>query len=104
MNSPEVGLADSMKTTVKCPPALRCLVFLWEQINLNCIQFVEHNASNASQSNAVKESAIVDDSNIEEPEPKALDAGKSCKFPRCYSVEAPNSWKNYNKCFVCPRR
>lgn len=80
MNSPDIGLADSMKTTVKCPPALRCLVFLWEQINLNCIQFVEHNATNTSQSNVIKESTIVDESNIDDAEPKTIDAGKSCKF------------------------
>lgn len=30
-----------------CPPALRCLLFLWEQLCSNCIQAIQTNTSNS---------------------------------------------------------
>lgn len=30
---------------IVCPPALKCLVYLWDQLSSNCIQVVQSTAS-----------------------------------------------------------
>lgn len=78
MTSPDIGITDSLKTSVKCPPALRCLVFLWEQISLNSIQYVEQNAANPESQSNNKETSVHEDSNVEEAESKNIDSRKNC--------------------------
>lgn len=80
MTSPDIGITDSLKTSVKCPPALRCLVFLWEQISLNCIQHVEENAANPESQSNIKEASVHEDSNVEEVEPKNIDSRRNCNL------------------------
>lgn len=87
--SPDIGISDSV--SVKCPPALRCLVFLWEQISMNCIQYVEHHATANAEiptSNIIKETTILDDSNADEPEPiKHGESGKNYDGSFCELCE-----------------
>lgn len=35
-----------------CPPALRCLVYLWDQLSSNCVQIVQSNATLSSSKNS----------------------------------------------------
>lgn len=66
MTSPDQGKSDSIGIPVSCPPALRCLVFLWEQISANCVQVIQRNGTNAENENNIKESTLIDEPNAEE--------------------------------------
>lgn len=64
MTSPDQGKSDmNSEISMSCPPALRCLVFLWEQISANCIQVIQRNGVNIENEN-IKDSTLIDDQNI----------------------------------------
>lgn len=50
---------------VTCPPALRCLVFLWEQITANCIQLAQTNNADENEPQ-IKDIVLIDDNPLEE--------------------------------------
>lgn len=65
MTSPDQGKSDSLPDmSTSCPPALRCLVFLWEQINANCIQVIQRNGFNLENEQNIKDSTLIDDQNV----------------------------------------
>lgn len=62
MTSPDQGKTDvHSEMSMRCPPALRCLVFLWEQINANCFQNLQKDVINRENDQNIKESTIIDD-------------------------------------------
>lgn len=61
---------------MSCPPALRCLVFLWEQISANCIQIIQRNGINLENEQNVKDSTLIDDQNVSDFEIRKTDAKK----------------------------
>lgn len=66
MTSPDQGKSESFsEVSMSCPPALRCLVFLWEQICANCIQVIQRNGL-AEQN--IKDSMLNDEQNISDIE------------------------------------
>lgn len=77
MTSPDQGKTDSMpEITSICPPALRCLVFLWEQISSNCIQVIQRNGINSENEQNIKESTLIDDQNIDDFDGRKSEAKK----------------------------
>lgn len=68
MTSPDQGNSDTLQSDMPtiCPPALRCLVFLWEQICTNCVQVIQRNGMNADNDANIKESTLIDAQNIED--------------------------------------
>lgn len=69
MTSPDQGKSESLHSEVSmsCPPALRCLVFLWEQICANCIQVIQRNGLAENEQN-IKDSMLNDEQNISDIE------------------------------------
>lgn len=66
MISPDLGKWEPLpEMSVSCPPALRCLVFLWEQISSNCVQVVQGNGTDADEIN-LKDVVLTDDNQLEE--------------------------------------
>lgn len=86
MTSPDQGKSESFsEVSMSCPPALRCLVFLWEQICANCIQVIQRNGL-AEQSN-IKDSMLNDEQNISDIEVRKSSEIKkgNCAFNfNCY--------------------
>lgn len=79
MTSPDQqGKSDSMHSemTMSCPPALRCLVFLWEQISASCIQVIQRNGLNLENEQNLKDSTLIDDQNISDFEIQKNEAKK----------------------------
>lgn len=62
--------------TMSCPPALRCLVFLWEQISASCIQVIQRNGLNLENEQNLKDSTLIDDQNISDFEIQKNEAKK----------------------------
>lgn len=77
MTSPDQGKSDSLhsEVTMSCPPALRCLVFLWEQICANCIQTIQRNGFAENEQN-IKDSMLNDEQNISDIEVRNSDIKK----------------------------
>lgn len=50
--------------SMSCPPALRCLVFLWEQICANCIQVIQRTGTNMENDQNIKDSTLIDEQNV----------------------------------------
>lgn len=74
MTSPDQGKSDSLhEMSTSCPPALRCLVFLWEQINANCIQVIQRNGMNLENEQNLKDSTLIDDQNTSDFEARKID-------------------------------
>lgn len=66
LTSPDISKLDSVpEMPVPCPPALRCLVFLWEQITANCIQMAQTNGRDDNETH-VKDIVLIDDNPLEE--------------------------------------
>lgn len=77
MTSPDQGKSDSLhEMATGCPPALRCLVFLWEQINANCIKVIQRNGINLENEQNIKDSTLIDDQNVSDFEPRKADVKK----------------------------
>lgn len=77
MNSPDLNKLETLpEISLACPPALRCLVFLWEQINANCIQVLQGNSLNNEVDQNVKESTLMDDQNVDDFDVRKSDAKK----------------------------
>lgn len=76
--SPDQGKSDSFNSdmSMSCPPALRCLVFLWEQICANCIQVIQRNGINLENDQNVKDSTLIDDQNVSDFEVRKSDVKK----------------------------
>lgn len=50
VTSPEQSKLQSVpEISMTCPPALRCLVYLWEQLCSNCIQIIQSNATDQNK-------------------------------------------------------
>lgn len=83
MNSPDLNKLETLpEMTSTCPPALRCLVFLWEQINANCIQVLQGNALNNDVDQNGKESNLMDDQNVDDFDVRKSDTKKGKKFTK----------------------
>lgn len=77
MTSPDQAKSDSLnEMSTSCPPALRCLVFLWEQISANCIQVIQRNGLNLENEQNIKDSTLIDDQNISDFEARKSDVKK----------------------------
>lgn len=64
MTSPDQAKTDlHSEMSMRCPPALRCLVFLWEQINANCFQNIQKDIINRENDQNIKDSTILEDRN-----------------------------------------
>lgn len=76
--SPDQGKSDPMHSemSMSCPPALRCLVFLWEQICANCIQVIQRNGINLENEQNIKDSTLIDDQNVSDFEVRKSDGKK----------------------------
>ena len=86
MTSPDQGKSDSLPDmSTSCPPALRCLVFLWEQINANCIQVIQRNGFNLENEQNIKDSTLIDDQNASDFDARKGDIkkGKQSIFVFC---------------------
>lgn len=79
MASPDQGNSLNSEVTT-CPPALRCLVFLWEQISANCIQVIQRNGMNVENEQNIKDSTLIDDQNVGEFDCRKVDAKKGMEF------------------------
>lgn len=79
ITSPDIGklnTLDEMPVNESCPPALRCLVFLWEQISASCIQLAQSNNGGATddqqqqqqqpQHQHIKEIVLIDDNQMDD--------------------------------------
>lgn len=68
MTSPDQGNSDKLQSEMPtiCPPALRCLVFLWEQICTNCVQVIQRNGMYSDNDQNIKDSIINDAQNIDD--------------------------------------
>lgn len=66
--------------SMSCPPALRCLVFLWEQICANCIQVIQRNGINMENDQNIKDSTLIDDQNVSDFEVRKSDVKKGMFF------------------------
>lgn len=67
-----------MPVIASCPPALRCLVYLWEQISTSCIQLAQSNNGEGtddqqqqqqqemSQHQHIKEIVLIDDNQLDD--------------------------------------
>lgn len=82
MTSPDQGKSDSLHSEISmsCPPALRCLVFLWEQISANCIQVIQRNGINVENEQNIKDSTLIDDQNVSDFEVRKSDVKKGIQF------------------------
>lgn len=84
MTSPDQGKSDALHSemSMSCPPALRCLVFLWEQICANCIQVIQRNGINAENEQNIKDSTLIDDQNVSDFDGRKNDEkkGNECLF------------------------
>lgn len=56
VNQEQPTLQSVTETLTVCPPALRCLVYLWDQLSSNCVQIVQANATSASKNSPGKPS------------------------------------------------
>lgn len=74
MTSPDQGNSDTLQSDMPtiCPPALRCLVFLWEQICTNCVQMIQRNGMGSDNDPNIKDSTLndVDDYDVRKSEGK----------------------------------
>lgn len=77
ITSPDFGKLDALQEVpviASCPPALRCLVFLWEQISASCIQLAQSNNGDAAaadeqpqqQHQHIKDIVLIDDNQLDE--------------------------------------
>lgn len=80
ITSPDIGKLDALQEipiTASCPPALRCLVFLWEQISANCIQLAQSNNGDGAddqqqqmqqqpQHQHIKDIVLIDDNQLDD--------------------------------------
>lgn len=69
MISPDQGNSDTLQSEMPtiCPPALRCLVFLWEQICTNCVQVIQRNGMSSDNNDPnIKDSTLIDAQNVDD--------------------------------------
>lgn len=74
ITSPDFGKLDALQeipAIASCPPALRCLVFLWEQISTSCIQLAQSNNGETiddqqTQHQHIKEIVLIDDNQLDD--------------------------------------
>lgn len=66
LTSPDFSRLDALpEMPVTCPPALRCLVFLWEQITSSCVQLAQTNNADENEPQ-IKDIVLIDDNPLEE--------------------------------------
>lgn len=49
MKTEQIKLHTVPEMVTICPPALKCLVYLWEQLCTNCVEIVQSNVTEFSK-------------------------------------------------------
>lgn len=59
MKTEQIKLQALPELITVCPPALKCLLYLWEQLCSNCVEIVQSNAGASGNNDNLKDSPPV---------------------------------------------